>query len=108
MADLYSLLLPPPPQPAVVLSFLSLADPFSLSHNSLKLRPKWLKLSLSLDSLSYELLSLSPRSISLSLSSLYLLAWWCMLIYGFVVDVDLGLWCMLYSDLGFFWGGGEL
>ena len=103
---LCSSLLPPPPQPTVVLSFLSLTDPLFLSHNLLKLRPKWLKLSLSLDSLSYESLSLYPRSVSLSLSSLYLLAQWCMLIYGFVVYVDLGLWCVLYFDLGL--GGREL
>ena len=89
MAGLFrSSLLPPPPQPAMVLSFLSLTDPLSLSHNLLKLILKWFKLSLSLDSLSHELLSLSPKSVSLSLSSLYLSAQWCMLIYGFVVYVD--------------------
>ena len=46
----------------------------SLYHDSLKLRPKWLKLSLT-----HRSLSLYPRSVSLSLSSLYLSAQWCRL-----------------------------
>ena len=53
-------------------SFLSLNDLLSLSHDLLKLIPKWLKLSLTHRSLSFY-----PKSVSLSLSSLYLSAQWC-------------------------------
>ena len=69
-------------------SFLSLNDLLSLSHNSLKLRPKWFKLSLT-----HRSLSLHPRLVSLSLSSLYLLAQWCRSWWRYVFQQWVyGLW----------------
>ena len=69
-------------------SFLSLNDLLSLSHDSLKLRPKWFKLSLT-----HRSLSLHPRLVSLSLSSLYLLAQWCRSWWRYVFQQWVyGLW----------------
>ena len=116
---LRSSLLLPPPQPMVVLSFLSLTDPFFLSHDFLILRPKWLKLSLSFDSLflswivvSISQIGMSLSFLSLSLSSVVYVDLW---VYGFVMYIDLGLWiykvcCILIWVSGFlvyvlFWSG---
>ena len=87
---LYSLPLPPPPQPAVVL-FFSFSERPTLSLTILSnLDPN------SSNSLTHRLLSLYPRSISLSLSSLYLSAqwwrlWWKYVFWWWVC----GLWLLL-------------
>ena len=124
---LRSSLLLPPPQPMVVLSFLSLLFFLWPTHSFylmifLYLDPNGSNsLYLSILSFSHGSLSLSPKSVCLSLSSLYLSAHWCMLIYGFmglwciliwvcgfIRSVVfwfrfLGFWCMFYSDMGL-WG----